>query len=181
MNNTQNGSHELGNEYLQQSQALLDQAMLKIEHCLEQLTDQQICLRAQPGLNSVANLILHVAGNLRQWGIVPNSPTEVDRRNRDAEFNDCDVTKKELLDSLRETVAQAKQIFGGMKDAEDGWLLLEQSIQGFTMSRLAAITHTTTHFVGHTHQIIMMTRMILGDRYKFHWGDDGGDRSQVPI
>ena len=171
----------LSDEYLQQSSQLLDQAMLKIEHCMAQLADSQIGQRPQPGLNSIGNLILHMAGNLRQWAIVPNSPNETDQRNRDQEFADCEIGKDELLKQLRETVAQARAVFQSLRSTGAESLLESDTIQGFTLSRLGAITHTTTHFVGHTHQVIMLTRMMLGDAYSFQWTASEGDRGQVPI
>ena len=172
---------KLSNEYLLQSSLLLDQAMLKIEHCEMQLTDSQICSRPNPGINSIGNLILHMAGNLRQWAIVPNVADESDERDRQQEFADCEMSKDDLMKQLRATVDLAKQTFQSLQSLEPESLLESQTIQGFTLSRLGAITHTTTHFVGHTHQVIMLTRLILGDDYVFHWTAEEGDRSQVPV
>jgi hypothetical protein len=45
----------------------LDSALLRIEHCLGQLNDEQVWRRSRPGLNIIGNLILHLSGNLRQW------------------------------------------------------------------------------------------------------------------
>ncbi|MDB4778027.1 DUF1572 family protein [bacterium] len=54
------------------------------------------------------------------------------------------------------------------------------NIQGFEVNAHAAITHTTSHFVGHTHQIIFISRMLLGEDYQFHWTPNS-DRKNVPI
>lgn len=170
-------------EYLIQSQNLLDQSKLKLEHCLGQLTELQICRRPQPGMNSIANLILHMTGNLRQWAVVPNTTGAVDARDRDHEFADCTIAKSELQELLKASVTEASAVFNSLRksDPTNQSLLDSQTIQGFDVSRLGAITHTTAHFVGHTHQVIMMTRLMLGTDYVFHWGTDGGDRRAVPI
>ncbi len=55
-----------------------------------------------------------------------------------------------------------------------------RDIQGFNVTVLQAVMHTASHFVGHTHQIVFITRMILGDKYRFQWSG-GGDRGQLPI
>jgi hypothetical protein len=42
-------------------------------------------------------------------------------------------------------------------------------VQGFDETPMSAIFHAVTHFEGHTHQIIYITRLRLGDRYQFKW------------
>ena len=64
-------NQELATEVTRQVSHLLDQSVVKIEHCLNQLSDKQIWTRPRGSVNSIGNLILHLLGNLRQWGIVP--------------------------------------------------------------------------------------------------------------
>jgi len=42
-------------------------------------------------------------------------------------------------------------------------------IQGFDVTGLAAIFDSVPHFRGHTQEIIGLTRLQLGDAYKFAW------------
>ena len=46
---------------------ILAEGMVKIEHCVSQLSDDQLWWRPRPDMNSIANLMLHLSGNLRQW------------------------------------------------------------------------------------------------------------------
>src|SRR5437763_900498 len=46
---------------------LLGDYLPKIERCLVRLTDEQVWWRAGEESNSVGNLMLHLAGNVRQW------------------------------------------------------------------------------------------------------------------
>jgi hypothetical protein len=48
------------------SEELAD-ALRMVEYCLDQLSDEQIWQRDQQVLNSIGYLVLHLAGNLRQW------------------------------------------------------------------------------------------------------------------
>jgi hypothetical protein len=48
-------------------------------------------------------------------------------------------------------------------------LLERRRIQGFDTTVLAAILDTVSHFVGHQHQIVYITRLRLGDAYRFQW------------
>lgn len=156
---------------------LLDQSMIKIRHCLGQLNEDQIWWRPEQGLNSVGNLCLHVCGNLRQWGVVPLTDQE-DTRHRDEEFgSDVRASKEDLLRSLDAVVKESQQLWAGVDETE---LLRRTAIQGFDVNVMQAISHTATHFVGHTHQIILLTRLQLGSEYQFQWTADA-DRGQLPI
>ena len=44
---------------------LLDSSMKKIRNCLAQIDDEQVWWRPQASMNSIGNLMLHLAGNLR--------------------------------------------------------------------------------------------------------------------
>ena len=48
-------------------------------------------------------------------------------------------------------------------------LLEPRRIQGFETTGLAAIFDSVAHFKGHTQEIVHLTRMQLGDRYRFEW------------
>ena len=56
-----------------------------INRCIEKLTEEQLFHRGAEHENSIANLLLHLEGNLRQWVLhgIGNQP---DVRTRDAEF-----------------------------------------------------------------------------------------------
>jgi hypothetical protein len=146
----------------------------KIEHCLEQLTDEQVWWRPREGqageMNSIANLMLHLAGNLRQWIIGGIGGTK-DVRNRPQEFADRSrVPAAELLGSLRRTVAEADVVLAKL-DADQ--LMQPRRIQGFDTTVLAAAFDTIAHFRGHAQEIIHMTREQLGGEYRFDFVPKG--------
>ena len=85
--------------------------------------------------------------------------------------------RDELLSLLEQSVERANAVFQTLSAAD---LLESQTIQGFSVSVLGAITHTVPHFVGHTHQIIYLTRLQLGETYQFDWSPDA-ERNGVPI
>lgn len=47
----------------------LDQSLRRIHHCLNQMSEEQIWWRPSESMNSIANLILHLCGNLGQYVI----------------------------------------------------------------------------------------------------------------
>jgi hypothetical protein len=144
----------------------LTSALGKIKHCLDQLNDEQVWRRSEPSHNSIGNLILHLCGNLRQWSIV-GLGGGADVRNRPAEFSERGpIPKNELVRKLEAVVSEAKEMLGRLTA---GQLLEVRRIQGFNVTGLAAIFNTVPHFRGHTQEIVHMTRLQLGDAYKFAW------------
>jgi hypothetical protein len=141
-------------------------AFSRIKHCLDQLTDTQIWHRPGQGQNSIANLLLHLGGNLRQWLVVGLGGGE-DRRDRPREFaDDSGLPKAKLLAALEATVDEVKSVLVRQTPAE---LLRVRRIQGFEVTGLDAILNSIPHFRGHTQEIIFRTRLLLGDQYRFAW------------
>jgi Protein of unknown function (DUF1572) len=65
----------------------LTNALARTNHCLGQLTDEQVWRQSHPAMSSIGNLILHMCGNLRQ-SIVAGLGAGTDTRNRPAEFSE---------------------------------------------------------------------------------------------
>src|ERR1051325_2827445 len=64
---------------------LQDDFLPRLVQCLDQFPEADLWWRPNDASNSVGNLILHLAGNLRQW-IVEGLGGIPTHRNRDAEF-----------------------------------------------------------------------------------------------
>jgi hypothetical protein len=144
----------------------LSSCVAKIKHCLGQLTDEQVWWRPQESMNSIGNLLLHLCGNVRQW-IVAGIGGAPDVRDRPKEFSERQaVPKGHLLGRLDEVVSQAIEALSEMTLHE---MLRSRRIQGFDVSGLGAIFDCAPHFKGHTQEIVCLTRMQLGESYKFDW------------
>ena len=144
----------------------LTSALAKIKHCMSQLTDEQVWWRSRPSLNSIGNLILHLCGNVRQW-IVAGLGGAVDSRDRPAEFSEPGpIPKEELLRKLEAVVNEARAVLARQTARQ---LLEARRIQGFDVTGLATIFDSVPHFRGHTQEIVGLTRLQLGDAYKFAW------------
>lgn len=167
----------IGSEFCAASIELLDQSLIKIQHCIEQLNEAQIWWRPVDSMNSIGNLCVHLDGNLRQWGIVPFCDA-TDQREREKEFaSSLNQPANELMEMLKDVVSASSYLWKQLNDVQ---LLESKTIQGFEVTALHAISHTSSHFVGHTHQIISLTRIQLGSDYRFQWTPDG-PRDDLPI
>lgn len=144
----------------------LTSALERITHCVNQLNQDQVWRRSNSKLNSIGNLILHLCGNLRQW-IVAGIGGATDTRNRPAEFAELGpLPKEELLRRLGDVVTDARRTLTGV-DARQ--LTEPRRIQGFDVTGVTAIFDSVPHFRGHTQEIVHMTRVHLGDAYRFSW------------
>jgi hypothetical protein len=144
----------------------LGNALSRIQHCLDQLSDEQIWWRSHPAMNSIGNLILHLCGNVGQW-LVSGLGGLPDTRNRPGEFSERGpIPKVELLRRLKAVVEEARAV---LEQQKAGQLLEVRRIQGSEVSALNALFHSVAHFRGHTQEIVHMTRVLLGDVYQFQW------------
>jgi hypothetical protein len=165
--------------YLRAARDCFAEGMRKIEHCVSQLNDQQIWWRPREGgaggseMNSIANLMLHLAGNLRQW-IISGVGGAKDVRNRPAEFADRSrASAADVLAKLRQAVKEADAVLAKLSADE---LVRPRRIQGFDTTVLAATFDTIAHFRGHTQEIIHMTREQLGAAYRFDFEPRGEEQ-----
>ena len=156
---------------------LLTQSLARIEHCVNQLNHQQLWWRPNGDKNSVGIILRHVTGNLEQWAVCGVTET-ADHRHRDGEFDSPDQpSADQLLRTLADTVSRAKQIITSLSPDT---FAAPRTIQGFNVSVLGSLMHTIPHLVGHTHQIVTLTRLQLADNYQFHW-DPEAARNKVPL
>src|SRR5438874_9845638 len=98
---------ETGQVFIVAARDCLAEGMRKVEHCVRQLNEEQVWWRPRPEMNSVGNLMLHLAGNVRQW-IVSGVGGARDIRNRPEEFSDrLELPKGNILAMLRSIVREA--------------------------------------------------------------------------
>jgi uncharacterized damage-inducible protein DinB len=157
---------EIGEAFLLQARSHLnDDFMPKIARCLKELSEEDIWWRAHETNNSVGNLLLHLAGNVRQW-IVSGIGGKPDNRQRSLEFSERNaIPTKIIWSTLQDAVGEASQI---LESFPVGQLLETRKIQGFDTTALQAIFHVVEHFALHTGQIIYITKLREGRDLKFY-------------
>src|SRR6185503_16065853 len=93
-------------------------SLQRIEHCINQLSDEQIWWRPRAEMNSIGNLMLHLSGNVGQW-VVAAVGSVPSKRNRPAEFAQREaIAKEQLLRTLREAVEGAVRAIESIKKSE---------------------------------------------------------------
>ena len=163
--------------FLDCSAAKLEMFASRIESCLGRLTDEQVWARGHENENAIANLVLHLNGNVRQW-IISGIGGQNDERQRDLEFSARQGdSKARLAARLRATVEEAMAI---IRDVPAEQLVERRTIQGYDVSVLEAIYQVVEHFSGHTGQIQFATKMLTGADLGFYRHLQAGRASNVP-
>jgi uncharacterized damage-inducible protein DinB len=159
-------ANDTAEAFIAKARSLLgDEYLPKIERCLEQLSDEAVWWRANEESNSIGNLLLHLAGNVRQW-IVCGIGGQVDERVRQQEFDERrQLSRAELLAKIKDTLAEVDRV---LADFDMTGILEQRRIQGCDVVTLDAIFHVVEHFGMHTGQIILLTKMLKGVNLKFY-------------
>lgn len=137
-----------------------------IKHCLDQISNDQFWWRPNPEMNSIANILLHLTGNIKQW-IIAGIEDLNDQRDRPAEFSDRSGKSVHAVWEDFSRTLDAACLTLSKVDAES--LNRTRRIQGYDVKGLDAIYNSASHLQGHTQEIIYITRMMLGPSYKLYY------------
>jgi uncharacterized damage-inducible protein DinB len=149
---------ELAANFNTYARTKLSDSLRQIEKCLNLLSVDQVWHRPNEVSNAVGNLVLHLAGNVRQW-IIASLAGEAFARDRAAEFAQREsLPTGEILGRLRETVERACNVIGGLTPEQ---LAARVTIQGYDVTGLEAVFHVVEHFSLHTGQIVYATKLLI--------------------
>jgi len=164
-----------GAEFLRISRDyLVNDYVPRIVAVLRQLDDADIWWRGNEASNSIGNLVLHLAGNVRQW-IVSGVGGAPDLRDRPAEFARREgMTRDELVNHLESTITMVDEALARVTPDQ---LFEPRKIQGIDTTVMEAIYHVVEHFSTHVGQIVMLGKLRLAKDLGF-WeiGPDGSAR-----
>lgn len=148
---------------------LTDVYLFRIEVALGELSESAVWWRPHDRVPSIGHLLLHLAGNVRQW-VISGLGGEPDVRTRAREFDPLErPSKAELVDRLRATVHEAGE---ALRRLDGSALTTSCRIQGFDSTRLEAIYHVVEHFSWHTGQIVSIAKQRAGVAHRIAFYDD---------
>lgn len=91
-------AHQFTVSYIEDSLAIFRHYKALAEKAFAQLSDEQLQWRSDEEANSVAQIVKHMAGNMRsRWTDFLTSDGEKPDRNRDSEFVEAPGTRKDML------------------------------------------------------------------------------------
>jgi uncharacterized damage-inducible protein DinB len=142
----------------------------KIRLAVEALPSDALWWRPNDQSNSVGNLLLHLAGNVRQW-IVSGVGGAPDHRQRAAEFEArSGADAATLLAALDTVLNDADAVLARLTAAD---LASTRMIQGRSLTVFEAVYHVVEHFSGHVGQIVLVAKAHAPGAVKFY-EDAGG-------
>jgi uncharacterized damage-inducible protein DinB len=142
----------------------------KLRHCVSALPGEVVWARANESSNSIGNLLMHLAGNVRQWIVagIGGHPVE---RDRAAEFSARKgPSAQSLIDNLESALTDADAVLAKLTADE---LTRSCTIQGRETTVLAAVYHVVEHFAMHTGQIVLLTKAHAPGAIHFYDDSDG--------
>jgi uncharacterized damage-inducible protein DinB len=141
----------------------------KLRAAVEALPADVLWWRPNEQSNSVGNLLIHLAGNIRQW-IVRGVGGAPGSRNRDAEFAArSGPPAAELVADLERALAEADDVLARLSPGD---LLERRAIQGRDLTVLEAIYAVVEHFSLHLGQIVLVAKLQAPGAIRFY--DDAG-------
>jgi hypothetical protein len=155
-------------DFVAEARTSLELAASLVRHAVGQLGDEQVWRRPRDGMNSIGNLMLHLAGNLRQrFGSVIGG--EPDDRDRHGEFTERGpIPRDELLRRFEEAARLADEILAGLTPARLAETCRYELFSGPAEKPvLGVVLQALTHLHGHAQEILHLARLHLGERYAF--------------
>jgi uncharacterized damage-inducible protein DinB len=148
-------------EFLKYSVRRLKASEKDILSCVDRLSEEQMWRRGGDYENSVANLLLHLAGNMRQWMLhgVGGLP---DVRERDLEFSlTPTMTAAEAVAIFRGTIAEVCPVLEGLPHERLTEVIDPQPTGTWrNPSILDAIYKVVGHVEYHAGQIVVLTKQM---------------------
>ncbi len=141
----------------------------RIQKCLDLLSQEQVWQKPNESSNSIANLILHLCGNITQY-IHSSLGHQPDHRTRYEEFSTTSgLIKKELYSKIETTINVASEIIKACSNEE---LQRRRNVQGFTLTGIGCAIHVCEHLSYHVGQIALLTKLMTNKDLGFYDGLD---------
>ncbi|MEM9556604.1 MAG: DinB family protein [Acidobacteriota bacterium] len=138
----------------------LEEYLDKICATIDGLSHEQIWWRPTSDSNSIGNLLMHLAGNLRLW--IGNHLGGGDFvRDRSGEFAaDGELDAPQLVAGLAAAVEHCAAV---LRALDDDSLETVTTVQGYTVDGLGIAFHATEHMSYHCGQIVQLAKQLRGE------------------
>ncbi|MGE5207674.1 MAG: DUF1572 domain-containing protein [Chlamydiota bacterium] len=144
--------------YLEDSLSLFRLYKKLGEGALAQVNDEQLQVTLDPEMNSIAQIMKHMAGNMRsRWTDFLTSDGEKPDRNRDGEFEEPPATRAAVMKMWE---AGWNCVFSALEPLNDADLGRTVTIRGEAHSVMQAINRQIAHYSYHVGQIVFLAKHL---------------------
>src|ERR1051325_298851 len=148
--------HERTDSYLKDSIAIFHYYKKLGENAIAQCPDAGLAALLDPGSNSIAIVVKHLAGNMRsRFTDFLTTDGEKPDRNRDSEFEAPPKNRAEILDLWD---GGWKCVFSALQTLNDADMTKTVKIRGEDHSVMQAIHRQIAHYTYHVGQIVLLAK-----------------------
>jgi uncharacterized damage-inducible protein DinB len=134
------------------------------EAAIAQVSDADLTATLDPEMNSIAQIVKHMTGNMRsRWIGFPEADGEKPDRNRDTEFEAPPGTRAEVMAIWD---AGWACMFAALDPLTDADLARETLIRSERHSVLQAINRQIAHYSYHVGQIVFLAKHLQSENWK---------------
>jgi hypothetical protein len=146
--------------YLRDATRRLREAKSQADRALAQVSHERWRLRLDPGSNSLTTLILHLSGNMiSRWTDFLSTDGEKPDRHRDAEFEDSDLSRDELVERWERGWACLFEALAGLGESDLSRTVL---IRAQSQTVLEAVNRQIAHYSVHVGQMLFLAKHLAG-------------------
>ena len=134
------------------------------EDAMAQVTDEELCLTLDGEMNSIAQIVKHMAGNMRsRWTDFLTTDGEKPDRQRDSEFVEPPATRAELMRVWEAGWDSVWRALGPLSEID---VRRTVTIRGEKHSVMQAINRQLAHYAYHIGQIVMLAKHFRAGHWK---------------
>lgn len=144
--------------YLESVKKLFEYYKMLGDKTFSQLEDEKLFIQYNKDSNSIATIVKHLCGNmLSRWTNFLSTDGEKEWRNRDDEFVNDILTRKEMMDKWEEGWKCLFETLNGLMQED---LQMEIYIRNQGHSVMEAINRQLAHYPYHVGQIVFIGKML---------------------
>ncbi len=149
-------AHKYSSSYLEDSLAVFRQYKKLAEKAMEQVTDEELQAVLDPEMNSIAQTVKHMTGNMRsRWTDFLTTDGEKPDRNRDSEFVEPPASREAITRMWEEGW---DRVFHSLEPLSETDLARTVPIRGEPHSVMQAINRQIAHYAYHCGQIVLLAK-----------------------
>lgn len=149
--------------YVTEVRSIFQEQKQLAESALSQVSDDDLYRVLAPDTLSLAVIVQHISNNmLSRWTDFLTTDGEKPDRNRDAEFEDQQLSRAELMETWDERWQLLDDVLASLTPEDIGKTVF---IRGDEKSVIWAIEKQVSHYSYHVGQIVYLAKLFAGDNW----------------
>lgn len=149
--------------YITEVRAIFQEQKQLAESALNQVNDEELHRVLAPDTLSLAVIVQHISNNMwSRWTDFLTTDGEKPDRNRDAEFEDQQLSREELMATWDAQWQLLDDVLASLTPEDLGKTVL---IRGEEKTAIWAIEKQVSHYSYHVGQIVFLAKLFAGENW----------------